>query len=149
MYQTNSGYTLELVYLLVFGSPVAVYLNPQSKLEDRDEKMASKMPQRWLVLFRGGYLWSHRPACLPPSHQRSTDPARAARPHTESRHPSFFKDPSDQPSPDTTHSLISEVASWLDEVVLYYYYHHFLRSALRYCDIILQVRKKHSPPSHI
>lgn len=23
----------------------------------------------WLVLFRGGYLWSHRPACLPPSHQ--------------------------------------------------------------------------------
>lgn len=46
MYQTNSGYTLELVYLLVFGSPVAVYLNPQSKLEDRDEKMASKVPQR-------------------------------------------------------------------------------------------------------
>lgn len=112
---------LQLVYLLVFGSPVTAYLNLQSKPEDRDEKMASKVQQQWLVLFRGGYLWSHRPACLPPSHQRSIDPVCAARPHRESRHPSFFKDPSDQTSPDTTHLLTFEVAGGLEWFSLFLY----------------------------
>lgn len=46
VYQTDSGYTLQLVYLLVFGSPVVTYPRLQSKPEDRDEKMASKVQQR-------------------------------------------------------------------------------------------------------
>lgn len=55
--------------------------------------MKSRRVKRWLVLFREGYLWSHRPACLPPSRHRSTDSACGVSQHRVSRHPSFFNPP--------------------------------------------------------
>lgn len=65
VYQTDSGYTLQLVYLLVFGSPVAAYLNLQSKHEDRDEKMEVKCSSSdWCSLEQAVFGHTGLPVCL-------------------------------------------------------------------------------------
>lgn len=65
VYQTGSGYTLRLVDLLVFGSPIAVYLNLQSKVEDRDEKMAVKCSSGdWCSLEEAIFGHTSLPVCL-------------------------------------------------------------------------------------
>lgn len=89
MFYADSGYTLQLIYL--FGSPPSLHtwicwVNPSTEMKSRRVKW-------WLVLFREGYLWSHRPACLPPSRHRSTDSACGVSQHRVSRHPSFFNPP--------------------------------------------------------
>lgn len=65
VYQTDSGYTLQLVYLLVFGSRVAAYLNLQSKPEDRDEKMGVKCSSSdWCSLEQAIFGHTGLPVCL-------------------------------------------------------------------------------------
>lgn len=94
------------------------WTNPQSKPQRRDEKMDGKVQHRWLVLFKGGYLWSHRPACLPSSRHSSTDSACAARPHRETSilflTPPSSRIPLLQTSPNMIQLLIFGVADGLD-----------------------------------
>lgn len=52
-------------YLLVFGSPVAAYLNLQSKPEDRDEKMGVKCSSSdWCSLEQAIFGYTGLPVCL-------------------------------------------------------------------------------------
>lgn len=75
------------------------------------QKMASKVRQWWLVPFREGYLWSHKPACLPPSHQGSIDTACGVSQQKTMRRSSFFL-------PRPSHSF--GVARGLDGGFLYF-----------------------------
>lgn len=116
-------YTSARLSVLVFGSPVAAYLNLQSKPEDRDEKMGVKCSSSdWCSLEQAIFGHTGLPVCLHHIRGPQTLPVLLGHAGRVDIHP-FFKtpsQPSDQTSPDTTHSLIFEVAGGRDEDFLYY-----------------------------
>lgn len=74
----------------------------------------------WSFLEEAIFGHTGLPVC--PHHIRDLQTLPVQLGHTGRVGIHYFLDPSDQTSPDMTHSLIFDAAGWLDEDFLYYFF---------------------------